>query len=73
MTTYYIIKIEVLYHYDLTETSAIFDESVDAVEEEARSRARSILRPRGSEVTWSYYGPFEMDDSLDAACNFGVI
>ena len=75
MSTYYIIKLDVDANPYLNEAFAIFDDDVYEVEREARNRANGLMRPVGTAVVWSYYGPFELaatDRTIDS-CNFGVV
>lgn len=74
MSTYYLVKLDVDSDPKLNEAFAVFDDDVAAVEQAAKDAARALLRPRGAEVVWSYYGPYECPaDRVLNSMNCGVV
>jgi hypothetical protein len=70
---FYIVRLDVDQDPMLNEAFVIFG-GAEAAEAEARTRARGLLRPRGTSVVWSYYGPYDLpDDRVSGSCNVGVV
>ncbi len=74
MTTYYICKAEPRGVGGESLMSLSWDGTEDDARDDAKSLARGMLRPSGTEVVWFVYGPFELDDSSwESSVSFGTL